>query len=376
MRIILIGNYLQDKQESMQRFEAMLAKCFVARGIQVDRWRPVAILGAPFLSTNKGAGKWFGYVDKWFLFPLTLCFRRLISGKKNDHYHVCDHSNSPYLQYLPKHRTVITCHDVIAIKSGLGFADTYVHASRMGTILQKWILRNLRRAPKLAAVSQFTLDQLMSLAPDKTEQQDWRVVSNGFNESFYKLDKAVAAEILLGMGIAGAQRYLLHVGSDLPRKNRLLLLHMVVALGSNWEGIICFAGNALDEDLAGLVNKLGLQDRVISIIRPDHRQLLALYRNCEAFIFPSFSEGFGWPVIEAQACGAPVIASSIQPMPEVGGEGALYANPFRAQDFAKAFITLKIKTIKNEVIRKGYTNTEKFKVETMADQYLKFHLES
>ena len=71
-----------------------------------------------------------------------------------------------------------------------------------------------------------------------------------------------------------------------------------------------------------------------------------------------------------------MIASCIQPMPEVGGEGALYANPFRAQDFAKAFITLKIKTVKNEVIRKGYTNTEKFKVETMADQYLKFHLES
>jgi glycosyltransferase involved in cell wall biosynthesis len=116
-----------------------------------------------------------------------------------------------------------------------------------------------------------------------------------------------------------------------------------------------------------------MQNRVKSIVKPGHETLLALYSLCDAFIFPSFSEGFGWPVIEAQACGAPVIASDIEPMPEVSGGGALHANPKTAADFADAFLSLQNKALREQLVNKGFENCKRFSSEKMIDAYLLLH---
>ena len=88
-------------------------------------------------------------------------------------------------------------------------------------------------------------------------------------------------------------------------------------------------------------------------------------------MFPSFSEGFGWPPIEAQACGAPVIASNLAPMPEVSGEAALFADPYSPQAFAEAFLTLKGNvSLKEDLIQKGIKNIERFHIDKMMRAYL------
>jgi hypothetical protein len=142
MRIILIGNYLPDKQESMIRFAYMLNSGFIKSGFTSEIWYPKALFGAVVRSPNTGFGKWLGYIDKWVIFPLILRYRLIYNSKKfaSTRFHICDHSNSPYLKHLPKDRTGITCHDVIAIKGGLGFSDAYSPASGLGKLLQKWIL--------------------------------------------------------------------------------------------------------------------------------------------------------------------------------------------------------------------------------------------
>jgi glycosyltransferase involved in cell wall biosynthesis len=165
----------------------------------------------------------------------------------------------------------------------------------------------------------------------------------------------------------------LHVGSALARKNRKLLLDMARITGNRWDGCICMAGEAIDQDLMDYAKTIGLNERVVSVERPDHQTLLALYSSCDVFIFPSFSEGFGWPVIEAQACGAPVIASNIEPMQEVSGGAALHADPTKPEDFANAFLSLKDKDVRDGLIQHGYQNALRFNPCTMIDAYLDLH---
>ena len=372
MKLILIGNYKPDGQESMQRFATMLADGFQQEGLTVECWRPKAILGRPFRTTTHGIGKWFGYIDKWILFPFWLRFRRLFMNG-NTHFHICDHSNAPYLPHLPSSSTVITCHDVIAVRAGLGYDGTYVSASPMGTVLQKWILRNLERAPRLAAVSHLTMKQLKELISDSKDKKEWQVIHNGMNAPFSPLAKKDCDFVLRKMSIDPGEQFILHVGSALLRKNRRLLLEMVAALGDKWQGKICFAGKALEPEMWQLADKLNLRHRILSVVKPDHDTLQALYSSCFAFIFPSLSEGFGWPVIEAQACGAPVIASNIEPMPEIGGHGALYADPTKPEQFASAFLLLQNQAFRNNLIQKGLCNVHRFQPSAMIQAYLNIH---
>src|ERR1700722_12205110 len=108
MRILLIGNYPPDRQESMLRFAELMQRELTARGHFVTLLQPRPILG--------GSGKWLGYADKFLLFPFTL--NRI--KKKYDVVHICDHSNSIYAKYLTGLPNIATCHDVLAIKSALG----------------------------------------------------------------------------------------------------------------------------------------------------------------------------------------------------------------------------------------------------------------
>lgn len=369
MRIVLIGNYLPDRQESMKRFAYMLNDGFRLIGIESEIWCPSVLFGSRAKKTDAGIGKWLGYLDKWIIFPLLLRWRHFNKSYEADTYfHICDHSNAPYINHLPINKTSITCHDVLAIRAGLGYEDSYITTSRLGEKLQSIILKSLKKAHKLAAVSQFTLDQLQELT--NLKRGEWRVIHNSFNAEFYPMSVTEASTTLSQTAFDFTIPFLLHVGSGLPRKNRQLLLDMVFLLGDKWQGNICFAGEALDINLLNQAAALGLTERVISIVGPDHTTLVALYSICKAFIFPSYSEGFGWPVIEAQACGAPVIASTIAPMPEVSGGAALHANPADAQEFVDAFMRLENNSTRDALIQQGFANCKHFENQHMIAAYL------
>jgi glycosyltransferase involved in cell wall biosynthesis len=369
-KIILIDNYVPDKQESMKRFATMLKDGFETAGLDVEVRKPVVFFGAIAKSTVSGYGKWLGYLDKWILYPLLLLLKRVSEKKRL--YHICDHSNAPYLKFLPKSRTSITCHDVLAIRGALGHKDAYCDASAAGKVLQNWILKNLLKAEKIATVSQLTFDQLKDLNNGAAKPQ-WKVIHNGFNAGFKALPEHVWKKVLQdkGCSMLANNNYIFHVGSNLPRKNRTMLIEMVAALGQQWVGLICFAGQAIDDDLRALFTKFQLNDRVIEVINPGHDHLEALLNGAQAFVFPSFSEGFGWPVIEAQACETPVLASSLRPMPEVGGNAAVYANPYEPADFAKGFLKILDTDVSAGLKQSGLENIKRFNTNDMIAAYLK-----
>lgn len=373
MQVILIGNYPRDKQESMERFAQMLSDGYRNAGVQTMIWRPIVFFGT-FFKTTSGLGKWIGYFDKWILFPIILSWR-LQKKKFNNpsvRFIVCDHSNAPYLRLLPKERAAITCHDALAIRGAFGYADAYCPASPAGVILQKWILHRLQEAGTIIATTQLTIDHLTELSAGKgIDKKNCHIIPLAFNADFKRIERVEKDRLLATVGLNPNSSFLLHVGSALPRKNRKLLIDMVAALGERWDGKICFAGEALEEELLNYAKSIGVGGRVFSIVKPNHEMLLALYNGCEAFVFPSFSEGFGWPVIEAQACGAPVIASNFAPMPEVSGGAGLFADPYSPQDFAEAFLTLKRDVaLREDLIQRGIKNIARFHIDKIMRAYL------
>lgn len=372
-QVILIGNYSPDTQESMDRFAQMLREGFEHQNVTTEIWKPNVLIGKWASSTTKGFGKWLGYIDKWILFPFILKLRLIINGSQfsETQFHVCDHSNAPYLKYFPCDRVSITCHDVLAIRGAFGYTDAYCSASKFGIILQKWILRNLLKAKTIVAVSHFTMKQLKQFAAQYNyPEKNWSVISNGFNAAFKPLEPAITDTTLIKEGLNPGESFILHVGSQLERKNRTLLLYMVDKLSGEWNGKIYYAGKPLDHALIAQADALRLSNRIVSITKPSHQTLLALYSRCEAFIFPSFSEGFGWPLIEAQACGAPVIASSYEPMPEVSGGAAIHCNPGNPDEFAQAFLSLKKDGIREKLITRGFSNVLRFESSHMIWKYL------
>lgn len=357
----------------MDRFAKMLFRCFRRAGMKTEIWYPCVFLGTLTSSTGTGLGKWLSYIDKWIIYPLLLHKRLFHLRFRGDevYFHICDHSNAPYLKCLPAESSGITCHDVLAIRGALGYPDAYCPASVLGKLLQKWILKYLANTSFLACVSQLTMHQLNELrkVPNRPDQK-WRVIHNAFNADFGLLPNAKTQTILNKTALKG-KSFLLHVGSALARKNRKLLLDMVAIIGSRWVGNICYAGEAVNEDLMNYAASLGLQNRVVSIVKPDHITLVALYNACDALIFPSFSEGFGWPVIEAQAGGAPVITSNIEPLPEISGDGALHADPFKPEQFAEAFLSLQNdKEKRTRLIENGFMNVLRFESMRMTNAYL------
>jgi glycosyltransferase involved in cell wall biosynthesis len=365
LEIVLIGNYTADQQESMERFAMMLYKGLCKMQINATIVKPSVLLGKMFHSTTNGLGKWFGYIDKWILFPLVLLFK----NNRHAYYHICDHSNAFYLKFLPKARSSITCHDVLAIKGALGDKSAHCEASFTGQLLQKWILKNLKKAKKIAAVSSYTLQELKLITDNAdNENKHWRVIYNGFNQLFGVMPKEDVFKVLKRYSVDN-KPFLLHVGSALPRKNRKLLVK-ILKQTDNADLVVVFAGKAIDEPLMQAIDHYQLQNRCISIEHPSHEELTALYNQCAAFIFPSYSEGFGWPVIEAQACGAPIITSNLKPMTEIGGQGALYADPGNAISFIACFNALKDEDFKASLIQKGFENTRRFSTANMLKQYL------
>lgn len=376
-KIILIGNYILDKQESMQRFATMLEQGFIAEGILTEIWKPKVYFGQSFLNPYSGLGKYLNYIDKWLLYPLVLIWRIKIQkhGNENIHFHIADHSNAPYLKYLPTHKTSITCHDVLAIRGAMGFPDAYAQTSKIGKFYQLWIFSHLKTAKRLAAVSHFTLGQLNNLnieaKADQAKENKWTVIHNAFNAPFKPIPKNDAHRLLKDLGFKTDIPFILHVGTSHPRKNRIFLLKVLKELESSWEGTLCLAGMPLDTKFLEEAKRLNLQHRIFSVVKPDHDHLVALYNAADAFMFPSLSEGFGWPVIEAQACGTPVIASNFQPMPEVSGGAALHEHPDNPRGFANAFLSLKEEPLRNRLIEKGFNNIKRFEVHQMISEYLK-----
>lgn len=369
MKVLLVSNYLPDGQQSMQRFAAMLEAGLVHLGHEVRTIRPRAILGRARSSTV-GVHKWLGYIDKYLLFPAQL--RRVLPWA--DVVHICDHSNAVYVRHLQAVPHLVTCHDLLAVRGA--FAEqTDVPASAMGKILQNWILKGLGQAQLVACDSTYTkldLERLLERAASK----NIRLILLGLNYMYRVLTPLELADRLVrARQLDATKPFILHVGSSLRRKNREGVLRIFHRLKDRWHGQLVFAGEPLTDDQTNLVSTLDLTDRVVQVVNPDGELLEALYNAAFALLFPSRFEGFGWPVIEAQACGCPVVCSDRCSLPEVVGTSALTRAVDDEVGFATDILRLADPIERRTWVARGFDNIDRFKPEAMISLYSELYTE-
>ncbi|MGB5135682.1 MAG: glycosyltransferase [Prochlorococcaceae cyanobacterium] len=366
-RILVVGNYPADQQQSMTRFADLLVRFYQPHG-QVQLLRP-PVLVARLPGLPPLARKYLAYVDKLLLFPLWLALRARFCQLV----HIADHSNAYYAFCCSRHRCIVTCHDLLAVRGAMGDPAVACEASPIGIWLQKLILAGLRQPSAVAFDSQASLNDFHRLGGGPSRQRHAVIpipLNAPFTQNIASLELSTAEQAL-----RPKPPYLLMVGSALPRKNRALALRLLRHLGSASPYSVVFAGAPLAPEEQAFIAAHHLGRQVVSIVRPSHALLNHLYGRAHALLFPSLAEGFGWPLIEAQASGCPVIASTTTSIPEVAGSAALYADPSDVDTFASHVLALEAPALRRRLIQLGFENLRRFDPDVISRQYVRFALQ-
>ena len=344
----------------------MMLDGLTAAGIPAELIEP-----QPFFGRFRFAGgfvtKWLAYIDKFVLFPCRLR-RRLKSAPAI--VHICDHSNAMYARRVHGIPVVVSCHDLLAVRGALG-EQTDCPASLTGKLLQRWIVAGLRAATVVACVSRATLEDARRLVLRRDGEPTLELISLGLSYPYRKLS-ADEARIRLARvpRLNAGTPFVLHVGSNLRRKNREGVLRIFAHSKAHWDGLLVFAGEPLSEPLRSLGRQLGVLDRVVEVPDATSELLEALYHGATAFLFPSRFEGFGWPIIEAQACGCPVICGDRAPLPEVAGDAGLIHPAENEESFAAEIIRLTDPEERARWSEKSVRNAQRFSTARMIAEYL------
>jgi glycosyltransferase involved in cell wall biosynthesis len=327
MNILLIGNYAPDQQRSMQRFLAMLEAGLRGKGLNVTVMSPPVVFGKLALN-NRILKKWLGYVDKLLVFPRTL--RRC--PVSHDLVHICDHSNAMYATVLSRTEArgipvVVTCHDLIAVRGASGaFPEIRVRWS--GKKLQSLVRIGLTKATRVVCISRATAADLGRLL--EVDEGRFPIVNLGIQESFR--NPALPPR-------QTPAPYFINVGDGSWYKNRAFVIAVFAQLKCSISDLVLkIVGAPITATEQRLLVEYRLQDSVFWLSGLSDDELCAEYRGAQALFFPSLIEGFGWPIIEAQAAGCPVITSDREPMREISGTAALLIDPSDVQAASEAIL--------------------------------------
>ena len=329
MKVLLVGNYPTDAQESMGRFADVLAEQLPLRGVAVERICPAPKIGRLRPSAD-GIGKWLGYVDKFVFFP-ALLRKRVQHLRPWSIVHICDHSNAVYLPLLEGVPHLVTCHDLLAIRSALGEFPGH-SVGTTGRLYQRLILKGLNSTRNAACVSTATARDLSRLT--ESASRHVAVVHNGLNYPYSRLPEATVAARLTRLAQRSAkgsftdlpEGFILHVGGNQWYKNREGVIQIYSRLREKMSSppLLVMVGKPFTPAMRQMISAHNLGNRVVELNGVSNEDLQALYCAARLLLFPSSHEGFGWPIVEAQACGCPVVIARREPMTEIGGGAAVF----------------------------------------------------
>jgi glycosyltransferase involved in cell wall biosynthesis len=367
MKVLLVGNYEFDGSISMRIWAATLLRELSRVGIDVQIISPQPLFGRLRPSAH-GVGKWLGYIDRFVFFPPKL--RAAVAGA--DIVHICDHGGAMYAPMIGGRPAVVTCHDMIAVRGARGELPE-LRSSRLGKLLQRWICHGMRRAARVACVSRATFNDAHRIL---RSDNNLCVILNGLNDPYRPLDAGEVDRRLASIPEIQAP-FVLHLGSNLPYKNREGVLRTFAKVSMEFDLKLVIAGEALNRNLARLARELQIERRVVQIVKPDRDLIEALYNRAACLLFPSRYEGFGWPPVEAQACGCPVVASDIAPFAEILGETAILSQVEDEKGMADAIQRLASEQEFREQLRqRGFENVRlRFQTARMIADYVSLYRE-
>jgi len=324
LRVALLCDYADEGWPSMELVGEMLARALDGlpgedlRATRIHPRMPRAFRSVPLVGGSRAAFNADRVLGRHLRYPE---HARSLRGGFDVH-HVVDHSYAQLVHALPQERTIVTCHDL----------DTFrclVEPAReprgpLFRALARRTLRGLQRAARVTCDSAAVRDEVLRhgiVAPERLV-----VVPLGVHPELGpgpdpRADGAAA-------GLLGEPRgpELLSVGSTVERKRLDVVLAVLAAVRREVPEVrLVRVGGALTPAQRALAARLGVEDAVASLPFLEPRVLAAVYRRATLLLQPSEREGFGLPVVEALACGTPVLASDLPVLREVGDGAAEFA---------------------------------------------------
>lgn len=249
---------------------------------------------------------------------------------------------------LPKKRTILTIHDIYEAKKGFFIKKIF---------RQLFLFRiPLKRAAKISVVSDFSKNELLKTF--KINERKIEVIPNCVSDKiqYFKKDfNSKNPNILL-------------VGTK-ANKNIVKSLEAISEINCNVSII-----GSLSASQEKKLDELNIDYQNYFNLSFD--EVVRLYKDADLLLFPSTYEGFGMPIIEAQATGLPVITSDLQPMNDVAGKGALLVNPFNTHDIADAVNKIiSNKNLRDKLITNGLENVKQYRSKAVAEKYYNLYKE-
>jgi glycosyltransferase involved in cell wall biosynthesis len=376
-KIVLVGNYPPDKQESMLKLGNLMRDVLEESGFKTETVHPIDRVGR-LRRVFPCCDKWLGYIDKYLVFPFDLLGHLARTrAEKVCVYHITDHSNAVYSLLLRHRPRVVTCNDVLAIRSALGEIPENP-TGFTGRLLQRAILTGLRHSPRIVCISENSARELSLLLGNGGQKITSALLP--LNYDFHPVPEAEARQAIgvLGAEVARAveQGCILHVGGNQWYKNRTGVVRIYSELARRKRAAgeavppLVLAGKEPDEALARLIG----EDKTLPVHlvdRPGDEQVRALYSLARVLLFPSLQEGFGWPIVEAMACGCPVATTRRAPMTEAGGEAAIYIDPADVESAALAVDELLgwSEAERAARVERGFAHVARFSRQSLAAHY-------
>ena len=325
LKLAVVSDMLEEGWPSMDLAAETIAKSLqqvAADKFVVKLLRPVMRRRFSPAGEN-GAGTGFNadrLLNRYWDYPRWLRWQR----KDIALFHLADHSYSQLIHELPPERAIVTCHDLDTFRCLL-YPKEEIRSLFFRSLVKR-TKNGLQKAGHIVCVSEAIKAELLAtgwVGPKRVS-----VAPNPAHPVFFQLrtkETEAEADKLLGPARSGAVD-LLHVGSNIARKRLDVLLRIFAEIRREWpQARLIRVGGALTKEQQQLAEQLQVAEAVVTLPHLTREVLAAVYARAALTLMPSEREGFGWPVAESLATGAPVVASDLPVLREVGGAAAEYA---------------------------------------------------
>ena len=320
IRGALFSDFLEEGWPSMDLCAEMLTRCWPqAMEWIIEERRPAyrtSFGRVPIVGTNKIARNVDRLFNRWWTYPTHIGKHR----NDFDFFHIVDHSYAHLVHSLPTSKTGVYCHDLDAFRC-LTQPERETRPWWFRKMSQR-ILSGMQAASVVFYSTKAVHADMLRfglLDPAKLVHAPYGVDAS-FSIAQHELETPAELKKLSSVP------WLLHVGATIPRKRIDILLRVFAAARNRVPNLhLCKIGGTWTSEQETQIRKDNLQRSIVHLGKVSQSLLVDTYRRTSAVMLTSDAEGFGLPVIEAMACGAPVIASDIPVLRESGGTGAVFA---------------------------------------------------
>lgn len=278
----------------------------------------------------------------------------------------CTGNTAPYFSPVP---IVQTLHDVIFMDADHRDDTWYRY---FGNFYRRKLVPVItHRSHQVITVSNYEKQRIVNRLG--IDEKKIRVIYNGIDEKQFHMehDSAVKQKVRTRYGLP--DKFILFLGNTSSRKNAARVIEAYTLYASQTQKPLPIATPGLNiKFISDHLGTLGFQSLLGNFITPGYiedEHLPILYHLSTLFLYPSLSEGFGMPVIEAMACGTPVITSNISCLPEIAGNAGILVDPLQASAIANAMFRLLVDNdLRQEKIQQGLLNAARFNLTKTAEQ--------